>query len=447
MHKNNNKVGHIRRGGKILTGCMLLITALLVVLFASCTPDNSTETSELCDVMLSVTLDKTLESVSNKNIYYWEFMATPRFSLASGEGKEAGRVDYWRRLSAITSNADGTLNLETSLGKYMQGEWYYELRALNKRGHVIAVGQTTQYISKIQDNVVNISVYTDSADGTHGESMDETSRITGVTATDKGQSTTVRYGTVKIGFLVNQLEYDIADMRITTSYQKVSKFTNATEDTVEPILTWDVRNEEQLLPSWYLLSDEKLPSTTGNPVTGDSTENVPQGKIYYGTDITLDAGRYLFTFNIETKKSDGTWQKLGGQSLVVVVIGGEQSEIRGTLTANTYIVSGILITVPGTIYGSINGQGQNVSVASNTVTLEWTQSDLQIEDSNETATEYTWYIDGVEQTSRNNSITFECPKDDNGNYIYGVYRVSLVPLGSLNSWGFTDIDIAFVPES
>lgn len=420
----------------------VILFLLCVLIFSvSCTPGGAER--DLVDVTLAISVDKTLETVTNRDIWYWEFMATPKFSLAAGEGKEVGRVDYWRQLTLLTTNADGTLNLETSLGKYMQGEWYFELRALNKRGHVIAIGQTKQYISKIQNNVVNISVYPDSSDGTHGESMDDESRITGVTATEAGTVTTVRYGNIKVGLIVNQLEDSTDDMRITVSYQKMSKGSNLLEDTVELTPSWSLRKEQEALPLWYVTDDELLPSTTAAEIEGDSSKTVPEGKLYYETDIEMDAGIYMFTFNIETKKDDDTWQKINGQTLSVTVTGGEQSEIRGNLTATTYIVSGIVITVPGSIYGSINGEKQIVSAASEPVTLTWTQSDLQKENSSEEAVDYTWYVDGIDQNVRNESFVFNCPKDESGNYIYGVYRVSLVPLGTLNSWGFTDIDIVF----
>lgn len=423
-----------------------LIFISISLFLCSCAPESKTDSS-LCDVSLSITLDKALNTDNSQKIYYWEFMATPMFSTVEDDVDPTGVVSYWKRLEALTTDSSGNIKLSTSLGKYTAGQWEFELRALNKRGHVIAIGQSVNYISKISSNLVAIEVYSDTADGTHGESADDTSRITGITAKDTtGSQTTERYGTLKVGFLVNQLEYDTADIRINTTYQKLEKKTNAKQESLEPSLSWTVKKESERLPKWIVAEKEQLPSYTGVAITGDSTTKIQSGKMYYETDLSLDAGRYIFSFNIETKTTAGEWKRIGGQTVSVTIIGGEQTEIRGSVTAESYIVSGIVITVPGSISGSIDGKGQVVSVASDTVTLSWYQTDNEKENSSEKPVSFEWYVEGVKQAENSSTFVFSCPQSETGEYIYGVYRVSLSPKGENNSWGNADIDIVFLPD-
>lgn len=425
----------------------LFIAISMLFIWCSCIPDTNKKDPSLCEVSISITIDKVLKAENTQKIYYWEFMTTPLFPTIEDDLNPVGVVSYWRRLESLTTDSNGNVKLNASIGKYTAGQWKFELRALNKRGHVIAVGESVDYISKISSNLVEIEVYTDSADGTHGESADDTSRITGITAENKtGTPTIQRYGTLKVGFLVNQLEYDTADMRINTTYQKLEKKTNNTQNSNEPALTWVTRTDKEKFPNWYLAEKETLPSSTGVAITGDSNQSVTEGKVYYETDLSLDAGRYMFSFNIETKTSTGEWKKIGGQTTSVTIIGGEQTEIRGSLAAESYIVSGIVITVPGTISGSINGKGQVISTASKSVTLSWYQTDNEKENSSEKPVSYEWYIEGVKQAENSSTLVFSCPQNETGDYIYGVYRVSLSPKGDNNSWGNADIDIVFLPE-
>lgn len=372
-------------------------------------------------------------------------MATPLFSLAPGEGAESGRVEYWRQLSAITTSDDGVLKLETSLGRYMQGEWLFELRALNKRGHVIAIGSTRSYITKLKDNVVSITVLHDSADGTHGESMDDTSRVTGVTSKDFGLSTTKRYGIVKTGFTINRLEYDTNAMRVTATYQKIDRNNNTVSGIESISTTWNVVEEGSLLPFWYTTDSSSI-SDTGTLPSGSSTATLEEGKVFYSSEFSLDAGRYIISYNVEVLNSLNEWKIIGSQSSLVHVIGGEYSIVKGSILPNTYSLVGIKITVPGTIYGSINNNSAYcICNDSDTALLEWTQSDTEKENSGEVPVSFVWYVDGVEQEETSSTITVKCPRDEKGNRVYGVYRVSVSPKGSAGSWGFSDFDLIFRP--
>lgn len=427
---------------------VILICLFLLFSFFSCSNDPVVTTEEekgYGNATLAISYEKTLTSTVNSDIKYWEFMATPLFSLAPGEGAESGRVEYWRQLSAITTSDDGVLKLETSLGRYMQGEWLFELRALNKRGHVIAIGSTRSYITKLKDNVVSITVLHDSADGTHGESMDDTSRVTGVTSKDFGLSTTKRYGIVKTGFTINRLEYDTNAMRVTVTYQKIDRNNNTVSKIESISTTWNVVEEESLLPLWFT-TESTLINNTGTFPSGSSTAPLEEGKVFYSSEFSLDAGRYIISYNVEVLNSLNEWIITATQSSLVHVIGGEYSIVKGSILPNRYSLVGIKITVPGTIYGSINNNSAYcICNDSDTALLEWTQSDTEKENSGEVPVSFVWYVDGVEQEETSSTITVKCPRDEKGNRVYGVYRVSVSPKGSAGSWGFSDFDLIFRP--
>lgn len=426
-----------------------LFCLFLLVSFASCSNDTviNDAPEEKCfgNATLAISVEKTLTGAVNSNIKYWEFMATPLFSLAPGEGPESGRVEYWRQLGAITTLDDGVLKLGTSLGRYMQGEWFFELRALNKRGHVIAIGSTRAYITKLKDNVVSITVLHDSADGTHGESKDDTSRVTGVTSKDFGLSTTKRYGTVKSGFTINRLEYDTNAMRVTVASQKLDRNNNTVGENESISSTWNVVEEGAMLPLWYTTETSSI-NNTGVIPSGNSTTAVEEGKVFYSNEFSLDAGHYIISYNVEVLNSSKEWKIIGSQSLLVHVVGGEYSIVKGSILPNTYSLVGIRVTVPGTIYGSINNNSAYcICTDSDTALLKWTQSDIEKENSGEIPTSFVWYVDGVKQEEMSSSITVKCPRDEKGNRIYGVYRISVSPKGSAGSWGFTDFDLIFRP--
>ena len=137
--------------------------------------------------------------------------------------------------------------------------------------------------------------------------------------------------------------------------------------------------------------------------------------------------------------------ELGGQTVTVTMVGGEETLNKGYMTAGSFVVAGIKIAVPGTIYGTINGRGSVVSVAGSSVNLSWVQDQTSIENSDEVPVSFEWYLGDQKLPGTSGSITLDCPRDGSGNPIYGVYRVSLRPLGSAGSKGHTDIDVIFNP--
>lgn len=403
-------------------------------------PPLTAEERGIGDAVLSVSLDKRLAGGAEDSIKYWEFMATPQFVLAPGEGDIVGTVDYWRQLSAITTPDGGGILLETELGRYMGGTWLFEVRALNKNGHVLYVGERTIIIRDGLENLVDLTVFPDCSDGTHGESADDTSRRTGVTDKAVGSITTERYGRLHTGFLINQLDDNLDDMKITVTTRKMERITGVFGDPVEVPLTWDRRTEGERLTNWY----EKA-SAGDSGYTGNGSTNVPAGKVYYEGTYNIDAGVYIVTYSVSAKNASGVWTYLGGQTFNLTMVGGEETTVKGYLTAGSYIVAGIKISVPGTIYGSINGAGSVVSTSAAAVQLSWQQDARSQANSDEVPVSFEWYLEDEKLPYTSDTITLQCPTDVSGNPVYGVYRVSLCPLGSAGSRGHADINVIFNP--
>ena len=189
-------------------GFVILMLMAVLMLFASCEqpvaevekPVEEEIPRDVVEVGMVVVEDKSLTSDLNRDIKYWEFMATPQFSLGEGE-KIYGTVSYWRMLPALDTGADNVIKTEASLGRYTSGDWLFELRALNSNKHVIAVGSTQQIVREGLDNTVHITMLTDRADNTHGESADGASMETGWNGHDNGTKTETveRYGSLHVG--------------------------------------------------------------------------------------------------------------------------------------------------------------------------------------------------------------------------------------------------------
>ena len=454
-----------------------LITVLLVLsVFTSCSGQPQAvqpveeEPRDLVEVSIAMTESKTLASDINKDIKYWEFKATPKFTLADDE-KIYGTVSYWRMLDALDTGADGVVKTSTSLGRYTSGDWYFQVRALNSNKRVVAVGSQQQILREGVDNTVNITMYVDRADGTEGESADDSSRKTGWDGKADLTSlteTTVKAGTLHMGLVVNRMDNDLDKMRIRVIYQKVEKNTKLSSTVEVDDIDWTVRNgaiEGTINPDgttktedtdgekytrWYFES-----TPTSYNITGDSDKEVELGKVYYeGVLENLDAGPYIFTYFLEGRdEADANWVILGGQALDVMIVGGEETQIKGTLLANEYVLAGLVISAPGTIYGSINGQNFIKGVADTPIELTFQQTDDEIRDSGEEAKLWYWYVDGSKVRDNNGDLLttktmkFSCPKDDSGNPIYGIYRVSCSPVGEQGSIGTTTVDIIFDPPS
>ena len=409
---------------------------------------NETAPEDAVAVSLVIDEDKTLSSAINRDIEYWEFMATPKFEMANGE-KIWGQVSYWRVLNEMDTSTTG-VKTTANLGKYTSGDWYFEVRALNSEKHVIYVGSHQQVIRAGLDNTVHITMLTDRADGTHGESADATSTVTGATG-DKstGSETIAQYGSLHVGIELNKLDLDPANVDIVTYRQAVGKNSVMTQPELVNGITWTKKGAGEKFSRWYTEANTDNYRTIPNGVDGSQT--IGTARAYYECIIpNLDAGPYVYTFYVYAKNTSGTKIPIAGQAVEVMIMGNEETQVKGTLLANEYVQTKLVLDQTGEIFGSINNRTYMTVNAENTAELTFMQSASQIEASKESAVKYFWIGDGEYLTPNgqdSNVYVYSCPVNENGKPAYGLHRVAVVVFGEQGSTGCATIDLIFNPES
>lgn len=401
-------------------------------------------------VSLSITTDKTLSSDVNNDIMYWEFMATPKFELAgSGASKEKvyGQVSYWRTLPELNTE-NGTIKTTCNLGRYTSGNWFFQLRALNSEHHVVSVGSTTTVVRSGIDNVISITMLLDNADNvTHGQSWDTVSRYTQSTkAGEQGVETITRYGSVHIGFEVNQLDSNVNDIDVVLYKQKVGS-NNIIGNTETITTTWTKLTAGSYFTNWFISANV---NNYRGITAGNSTKVIGEGRMYFECNIpNQDAGSYIYSLQLRAKGKDGSLFPIAGQSFDVVVLGGEETQVKGSLLANAHILQVLKLDETGTIYGKINGEGKRYASVSAEApyTLSWIQSEKDKANSKETAAAYYWFADGEELVNQNgDEISYTCPVNADGTVAYGLHRIMCIAIGNQGSLGSSSFDVIFNPK-
>lgn len=379
-------------------------------------------------VLLVASEAKGLHSEVNKDIKYWEFRATPQFTQYEdeqiwGRAGTSGVNGTWVRLDDITTEEEGEVQLETSLGRYSAGNWLFEVRALNDNEKVLAIGHTTQIIREGLENLVNVTVYVDRASGVEGESQEK--------------------ATLRVGFEINQMDENINNMQVRAVYQKVIEDEELgiyLDDEVTTVIDFDGFGAENNyeLPNWYTRNLD------GSTYTERTT--MAEGRVFFtGTLANLDAGPYVFSFYVEGKNKDLEWVSLGGQSVDVMMVGGETTTVKGTMLANEYILGGLKIIAPGSLLGTLTYQGQEVNYVLGTAGTPIDITYVPNENSAEVPIRYNWYVNGQMQSNTSDAHQFSCPQDGLSRYIYGKYTLSCVPIGQNGSIGSFSVDLIFNP--
>lgn len=429
---------------------MCCIALLFVVI--SCDSNKAEILEEIPEdavpVSLSITTDKTLSSDVNNDIMYWEFMATPKFELAGKDAtkeKVYGQVSYWRTLPDLNTEK-GVVKTTCDLGRYTSGNWLFELRALNSKQHVVAVGSTTTVVRSGLDNVVNITMLLDNADNiTHGQSWDTSSRYTQVTKTgERGVETITRYGSVHIGFEVNKLDADVDNIDVVLYKQKFG--TNNILGSVETITaTWTKLTAGSYFSNWFVSADVD----NYKDITAGSSNKKIEG-MYFECEIpNQDAGSYIYTLQLRARGTDGNLFPIAGQSFDVVVLGGEETQVKGSLLANAHILQVLKLDETGTIYGAINGDDDGYARVNYEApfVLSWVQSEEDKAKSKETAEVYYWFADGAEIVGQNgDEISYSCPVNEDGTVAYGLHRIMCIAVGNQGSLGSSSFDVIFDPK-
>ena len=408
--------------------------------------NGATAPEDAVSVSLVIEEDKNLSSDVNRDIKYWEFMATPKFTLANGE-KVWGKVSYWRVLDEMDTGAGGAVVKTADLGRYTAGDWYFEVRALNSEKHVLYVGSKRQVVREGLDNVVSITMLLDRADGTHGESSDETSRVTGVREqpaeqASSGSETIAEYGRLHVGIELNRLDLDPNNISISVYRQKIAKDSIIQPSELMNVSSWITRDAGQAYTNWFKLAN----STNYRDISGDHTSLVGNGRVYYECVLNgLDAGPYKYTFIVNAKNTSGSFIPIAGQSVNVTIVGNEETLVKGTLLANEYVQNSLKLKETGKIYCSINGKNYLNVAEDGTAQLSFTQTTEQAAASKEVPVKFYWIKDGEFIDGQNgNTLSLTCP-EENGKKLYGIHRVSMIAVGELGSLGNATIDVIFNP--
>ena len=412
----------------------MLFAICLCVFVVAC--DNETKVAEnkesaenvpenAISATLAISYEKTLTSTVNRDIKYWEFMATPLFTLNDAE-KVYGKVSYWRPLDALDTT-NGVVKTSCDLGRYTPGEWLFELRSLNSNHQVVSVGSIKKILKSGQDNIVNIVMYNDIADKTHGNSKDNDSRITQKKYGTEGVETIKEYGSVTIVFDINKLDENSNNVSIVLTKQKIN--TGRILSTAEKVeIDW-------------------------------SREELNNGRVRYETTIpNVDAGAYVFTVSVVATSINSTDIPIAGQSVTAYVIGGEETKISGSMLANEHILQALKINKSGKIYGSINGKDdvtgyEKAADSTLPIKLEFKQTEEQKQSSAEEIVSCVWIADGtVLENENGTSLEFSCPVITTGDgenavekRVYGIYRVTCIAIGEQGSLGKASLDVIFNP--
>lgn len=329
-----------------------------------------------------------LESDVDKDIASYEFMATPQFALAEGEGIY-GQVSTWRALTVANNAAD--------IGIYTSGMWLFELRAKNAQGNIISVGSTNQIVRQGRDNTIPITMMMDRADGTHGESDQK--------------------GSVHIGIDLNQFDEDKENIKIVTKVQKINADgTYAAEST--PFIDF-------------------MPYTAGEHYTawrGNAEEIVPAGVMYYeGVLANQEAGAYIYRIYVQAKNTQDAFITIAGQTLDVRVIGGEETVVKGELLANQYMEGSLQIKAPNLEVGTMKSGNTTSTCFVGNLAAPTVLKYVPNENSTEAIERYQWFVNGILQEEEETAnFSFSCPMEGDIPE-YGVYTITCTVMGELGS--------------
>lgn len=381
------------------TALLLLIGLIMTAMCISCDgnahkaipADNSN-----VEVGLSIEVAKSLTVEVPDEVAKYQYRAIPLFTVADESTENAadtqpifGEQLQWTDISIVDDLA--------SLGYFRQGHWRFEVRSLNKSGHIIATGSTAEnspepdvYLQKGKVNLVRITLHADNGEGVSGQDLNT--------------------GKVRIGFETNYLaELDKAFIEI--EVQKVKHDgTLYTEPQVWPLKndTWTVVKEGAVDNDFlgkiygktvgssrirYYAETPDLTEATmdyTDPETGEITS-----QSYWAGGIK--AGNYLLKIYLCVKDTASHETiRIAGQLIGVKIVGGETSIVSGTFVPEVYIETGLTITIPPSVDGKITEEAgtelfliKSDNLNETALTLKYTTSKPV-----SAGVKYLWYLNG-----------------------------------------------------
>ena len=478
-------------------GFEALVVLLLAVsmLFVSCQPetmapagskeDDKQQDQEApfvddgttVEAVIAIEEDKSVIVTVPDEVAKYQYRAIPLFEVegTEGDGTIFGEQLTWRM---FTTDEDGRL---ANMGWYRQGYWQFEIRTLNANGQVLMSGSTQEtgnvYLQKGKDNIIKITLRADDGDGRAGQTTDT--------------------GKIMFAFETNWLSDNLADQYIRLEVDKFTTdgtidahagrhdtmfpLKNGTEDSrnwgTGALSSYDTSNavwndapDGHPKQAIYGYSDAW---TTVKQNQGDTgllagTEGfsavVKDGRIRFyaetpdlivGTGTGYDdegneievptyrggipAGRYLVRAKVCTVdrtggENDGKEIVLGGQTMAVKVVGGETTTVIGSLLQEKYIDTGLSVTIPDSVAGSIASSVEgsdaflittdDLSTAAVTLTFNPTKAIA------ESSMQFSWRVNGdIVQGETGRSFTLRPSK-------YGDCKVTCVVFGKAGDTGY-----------
>lgn len=463
---------------------VLLIAALLSLLFVSCQAevlslekadvkkDPIIESNELVEATVAIDEPKAVVVTVPDEVEKYQYRAIPLFSVEAteGDGKIFGEQRTWR---TFETDEDGKL---ANMGWYRQGYWRFEIRTLNKNNQVLMTGSTKEtgdvYLQKGKDNIIRITLHTDDGDGREGQN-NNTGKIKFAFETNwLSDSLTEQYIRIEVDKFTTDGQIDINAGRHDTMFplkggtEESRVWGSGALDSYDTSGdTWEDPNGETqkaiygYSDAWTtILQNETDPgllsqtegftavvmdgrirfyAETSDLIEGTTTSYDEEGgavevKTYSGG---ISPGSYLVRVKVCTIDAlTGKEIVLGGQTMAVKVVGGETTTVIGSLLQEKYIETGLSVTIPDDVQGSIvaSSTGEDAykivsdNLGSSSLTLTFTPSKAI----NEAQLSYSWRVNG-NIISGANSKTFSFTPTT-----YGDHKITCVVRGQAGDTGY-----------
>lgn len=390
----------------------------------------------------------------------------------------------WRKFNV---SDDGRF---ATLGWYRQGYWRIELRALNKNGQVLMTGSTEEtgdvYLQKGKDNIIRVTLHTDDGDGREGENQSTGKIIFAFETNWLSNDIETQYIRIEVDKFTTDGKIDTHSGRHNTmfplkngtqgsrvwgdgalQYYDTSGDTWTRPDGNTETATYGysdawrtvLKGAQDLIFASYV-NDGTPHNTRKTLEAAGFTETVPMGRIRFyaetsdltwsetdGTDDDgtpvkvkiasggIPAGNYLVRAKVCTiDKGTDKEIVIGGQSMAVKVVGGEVTTVTGSLLQEKYIKTGLSVTIPENVNGSLVLENGTTEFVIKADVLEGTSLTLKYAPDNDTLKEtdlaYEWRLNGEKVSGETGStFTFKPVK-------WGDAKITCIVFGKAGDTGF-----------
>lgn len=406
-----------------------LITAMALISCNGNTPAAVQADDGNVEVGLSIEMAKSLTVEVPDEVAKYQYRAIPLFTVADESTENAadtqpifGEQLQWTDISIVEDLA--------SLGYFRQGHWRFEVRSLNRSGHIIATGSTREntpepdiYLQKGKVNLVRITLHADNGENVSGQDLNT--------------------GKVRIGFETNYLA-ELDNAFVEFEVQKVKH-----DGTLYPeAQTWPLKNDKWTVVKAGAVDNDFLGKIYGKTVGASriryyaETPDLTEAQMDYTDPETgeitsqtywaggIKAGNYLLKIYLCVKDSvSHETVRIAGQLIGVKVVGGETSVVSGTFVPEVYIETGLTITIPPSVDGKITEDAGTELFLIKSDNLNTTSLSLKYTTAKPVSagTKYLWYLNGNLISGEEASTLIFRPTQ------YGDNKITCVVRGGISS--------------